>query len=98
MDGQSFAKIVGTIAERSAGYWFGSGMNLKKLPFEDLGFAKIDNHRVLRTGVPEVIFCQVEKPFSRFKLSSRGSPSTTTISWQHGPVLRPSRHSARLLD
>jgi pyridinium-3,5-biscarboxylic acid mononucleotide synthase len=31
---------------------------LKKLPFEDLGFAKIDNHRCLRTGVPEVIFCQ----------------------------------------
>lgn len=31
---------------------------LKTLPFEDLGFAKIDNHRCLRTGVPEVIFCQ----------------------------------------
>ena len=31
---------------------------LKSLPFEDLGFAKIDSHRCLRTGVPEVIFCQ----------------------------------------
>lgn len=31
---------------------------LKALPFEDLGFAKIDSHRCLRTGVPEVIFCQ----------------------------------------
>ncbi len=31
---------------------------LKTLPFEDLGFAKIDNHRCIRTGVPEVIFCQ----------------------------------------
>jgi len=31
---------------------------LKALPFEDLGFARIDNHRALRTGVPEVIFCQ----------------------------------------
>ena len=31
---------------------------LKKLPFENLGFARIDNHRCLRTGVPEVIFCQ----------------------------------------
>ncbi len=31
---------------------------LKTLPFEDLGFAKIDNHRCLRTGVPEVIYCQ----------------------------------------
>jgi len=26
------------------------------LPFEDLGFAKVDHHRALRVGVPEVIF------------------------------------------
>jgi len=31
---------------------------LKKLPFQDLGYAKIDSHRSLRKGVPEVIFCQ----------------------------------------
>ncbi len=31
---------------------------LRSLPFEDLGFAKIDTHRCLRTGVPEVIYCQ----------------------------------------
>jgi NCAIR mutase (PurE)-related protein len=29
---------------------------LKSLPFEDLGFAKVDHHRTLRTGFPEVIF------------------------------------------
>jgi NCAIR mutase (PurE)-related protein len=29
---------------------------LRDLPFEDLGFAKIDNHRELRRGFPEVIF------------------------------------------
>ncbi len=29
---------------------------LRDLPFEDLGFAKIDHHRSLRTGMPEVIF------------------------------------------
>ncbi|OGC89305.1 MAG: 1-(5-phosphoribosyl)-5-amino-4-imidazole-carboxylate carboxylase [candidate division Zixibacteria bacterium RBG_16_53_22] len=29
---------------------------LDGLPFEDLGFAKLDHHRSLRTGVPEVIF------------------------------------------
>ncbi len=29
---------------------------LKALPFEDLGFAKVDHHRALRTGFPEVIF------------------------------------------
>jgi NCAIR mutase (PurE)-related protein len=31
---------------------------LKRLPFEDMGFAKVDHHRALRTGYPEVVFCQ----------------------------------------
>jgi len=35
---------------------------LKGLPFEDLGFAKIDHHRHLRGGSPEVIFCQGKTP------------------------------------
>ncbi len=30
---------------------------LKKLPYEDLGFAKLDHHRTLRSGFGEVIFC-----------------------------------------
>ena len=29
---------------------------LKALPFEDLGFARIDHHRRLRNGYPEVIY------------------------------------------
>lgn len=29
----------------------------KDLPFKDLGYAKIDNHRELRVGYPEVIYC-----------------------------------------
>lgn len=31
---------------------------LKKLPYEDLGFAKIDHHRSIRKGFPEVIYCE----------------------------------------
>lgn len=31
--------------------------NFKDLPFKDLGYAKIDNHRELRVGYPEVIYC-----------------------------------------
>ncbi len=31
---------------------------LKHLPFEDLGYARIDNHRCVRTGVSEVIYCE----------------------------------------
>jgi len=30
---------------------------LKHLSFEDIGYAKIDHHREIRTGYPEVIFC-----------------------------------------
>jgi NCAIR mutase (PurE)-related protein len=29
---------------------------LKDLPFEDLGFAKLDSHRTMRRGIPEVVF------------------------------------------
>lgn len=31
---------------------------LKNLPFEDLEFVNIDNHRGIRTGFPEAVFCQ----------------------------------------
>lgn len=31
---------------------------LKKLPYEDLGYAKLDLHRKLRSGFPETIFCE----------------------------------------
>jgi NCAIR mutase (PurE)-related protein len=30
---------------------------LRHLPFEDLGFARVDHHRHIRQGLPEVIFC-----------------------------------------
>lgn len=30
---------------------------LRRLPFEDTGFARIDHHRALRAGAPEVIYC-----------------------------------------
>lgn len=33
-------------------------VELRDLPFEDLGFAKVDHHRALRKGFPEVIYCK----------------------------------------
>ena len=30
----------------------------KNLPYEDLGYAKLDLHRKLRSGFPETVFCQ----------------------------------------
>src|SRR5258708_432987 len=36
--------------------------HLRHLPFEDLGFAKVDHHRALRAGMPEVIFGERKTP------------------------------------
>ncbi len=33
-------------------------LKLRHMPFEDLGFAKVDHHRALRVGMPEIIFGQ----------------------------------------
>lgn len=35
---------------------------LRHLPFEDLGFARVDHHRRMRSGMPEVIFSQGKTP------------------------------------
>ena len=40
----------------------GALTRLRHLPFEDLGFAKVDHHRALRHGMPEVIFAQGKTP------------------------------------
>lgn len=35
---------------------------LRKLPFENLEFARIDHHREIRSGMPEVIYCEGKSP------------------------------------
>src|SRR6266481_4776848 len=44
---------------------------LRHLPFEDLGFAKVDHHRALRNGMPEVIFGQGKTPAQMASIFSR---------------------------
>lgn len=55
---------------------------LHRLPFEDLSFAKIDHHRTLRTGFPEVIYCEgktIEQVVSIAKnINSNGSNMLAT--------------------
>lgn len=36
--------------------------HLRRLPYEDLGYAKIDHHRSLRQGLPEVILARGKAP------------------------------------
>src|SRR5579872_7552256 len=35
---------------------------LRRLPFADLGFARVDNHRDLRLGLPEAVYCPGKTP------------------------------------
>lgn len=35
---------------------------LKELPYQDIGFANIDQHRNIRTGYPETIYCEGKTP------------------------------------
>ena len=44
---------------------------LRHLPFEDLEFAKVDHHRLLRVGMPEVIFGQAKTPLQVAQIFTR---------------------------
>lgn len=44
---------------------------LRQLPFEDLGFAKIDHHRSLRQGFPEVIYAKGKTPVQVAQIARR---------------------------
>lgn len=44
---------------------------LKHMPFEDLGFAKIDHHRAIRVGMPEVIFGKGKAPEHIVEIAAR---------------------------
>ncbi len=55
---------------------------LANLPFEDLGFAKVDHHRSLRSGMPEVVFAAGKTPEQTAAILSRihanGTPALAT--------------------
>ncbi len=57
MEIKALQKLLQSVSEQKTDV--ASAMaQLKDLPFHDIGFAKVDTHRALRTGHPEVIFCQ----------------------------------------
>jgi hypothetical protein len=61
---------------------------LARLPFSDpgfadLGFARLDTHRALRCGFPEVIFCQGKRPEDVGEIAAR--------LLEHGPRLLATR-------
>jgi NCAIR mutase (PurE)-related protein len=53
--------------------------HLKYLPFEDLGFARIDHHRSLRKGFPEVIYGQGKTPEQLIAIIEKMLSSNQTV-------------------
>ena len=68
--------------------------DLKGLPFEDLGFAKVDHHRTVRAGMPEVIFGPGKKPgelteiFSRLAHDDGANVLATRVSVEQAQAVR----------
>jgi NCAIR mutase (PurE)-related protein len=57
MDGLKIKNILSSV--KSGKLSLDNAFNrLKHLPYEDLSFAKIDHHRHIRQGIPEVIFAE----------------------------------------
>ena len=52
---------------------------LRRAPFEDLGFARIDHHRVARQGLPEVIFGSGKTPEQIAAIAERLVANNTTL-------------------
>jgi pyridinium-3,5-biscarboxylic acid mononucleotide synthase len=63
---------------------------LRHLPFEDLGFAKIDHHRPLRVGMPEVIYCAGKTPQQVAEIFTRMA--------ERGPNVLATRADAKKFD
>ncbi len=73
---------------------------LKHLPYEDLGFAKIDHHRTLRQGMPEVIMGRGKRPAQVLSVVEKMLPVSPNILITRADAalyrrLRPSVRVAR---
>lgn len=60
---------------------------IEKLPYEELDFAKLDHHRLMRSGFGETVFCQGKTPGSALR-SSRALPGWGRTRSAPGPIRR----------
>jgi NCAIR mutase (PurE)-related protein len=70
MDRQQLAELLEAV-RRGAVPVDDALARLRSLPYEDLGFARVDHHRGLRTGVPEVIFGEGKTPEQVIAIAER---------------------------
>lgn len=72
---------------------------LRNLPFEDLGFAKLDHHRPLRHGMPEVIYAPGKSPAETAEIFARmaahgGNVLATRATLEHANAVRTTTPAA----
>ncbi|MBL7069327.1 MAG: nickel pincer cofactor biosynthesis protein LarB [Candidatus Omnitrophica bacterium] len=60
-DRSSIKRLLKRLSSKSISVKEAYGI-LCDLPYKDIGFAKIDSHRMIRRGFPEVIFCRKKTP------------------------------------
>jgi NCAIR mutase (PurE)-related protein len=107
LDGEQLIKLLEQVRSGETGV-AEAVAELKHLPFRDIGSAKIDHHRQLRSGVPEVVYCagkttaQAAQAFRELAahsdrvLATRVPPRTARSIQEEFPAARYSRES-RLL-
>ena len=60
---------------------------LRFMPYEDIGFAKLDHHRSLRRGFAEVILCKGKTPDQVAAIAKRMASAGTTLATKAGPEI-----------
>lgn len=107
MDAEAVEKLL--LAVREGGISIEEALQkLRALPYENLEFARIDTHRALRTGFPEVVFCQgktteqvlaiLERLSNRHRkiLATRAAPELAAVVRERFPRARY-HETARIL-
>jgi NCAIR mutase (PurE)-related protein len=61
MDSEELKALLGSVKSGRLSVEAALG-KLRHMPFEDIQFARVDHHRHLRQGIPEVIFAEGKRP------------------------------------
>ena len=70
MDREALRRLLEAVSEGRVGVE-DAVARLRTLPYENLGFARVDHHRALRGGAPEAIFCDGKTPAQVVTIGAR---------------------------
>jgi NCAIR mutase (PurE)-related protein len=78
MDQEQLRQLLDRVRTGAVGVEAALGQ-LRHMPFEDLGFAKVDHHRALRHGMPEVILAQGKTPEQVAEIAARLGDKSSNV-------------------